>query len=212
MHKSFQTCMATTMDATMTNPQESRAALIRAGMAGQSAAGFLVGIARIGYEGDPDEEVTKCAVLTGHRPSPARGVPMAARGEGLRSVTSWLRSRGLEGTRGKPVALSTVQRILAYLHMLGSSRTRQLVARAARGHRHAGPVRRGAGTAGGAALARRRGAGRRRSGSFQTGSIGRPQGGGMCHRSRTTEYWETFRLIRPPSLLSANTVGEARAD
>lgn len=82
-------------------------------MAARSAAGHLVGKARLGYEGVRAERGTLARSDPAVAPLVREAFRMASRGEGLRFIAAWLRSRGLVGTRDKPVALSTVQRVLS---------------------------------------------------------------------------------------------------
>jgi len=94
-------------------PAGLRAARVRAAMASRAADGLLVGKARIGYRG----------VRTGDgtlpRPDPAvapllrAAFELAAGGTSYREVLAWLREQGVKGSRGEPLGLSTLQRILS---------------------------------------------------------------------------------------------------
>jgi hypothetical protein len=94
-----------------TDPDRGNA--VRDGMAARSEAGFLVRKARLGYQGvhTPDGTV--------ERPDPRLAASvrsafeMAAHGKSLRAITARLRSQGVEGARGGPIAVSTVQRMLS---------------------------------------------------------------------------------------------------
>jgi hypothetical protein len=88
-------------------------------MTARSASGFLVGKARLGYEGVRTECGTMAKSDPATLPLVREAFRMASRGEGLRSIAAWLRSRGLSGTRGKPVALSTVQRVVTAPYYAG---------------------------------------------------------------------------------------------
>lgn len=97
--------------STGTDPDRGKA--VRDGMAARAEAGFLVRKARLGYVGFRTDEGTV------ERPDPRlaplvlEAFEMAAYGKSLRAIAARLRSQGVEGSRGGPVSVSTVQRMLS---------------------------------------------------------------------------------------------------
>lgn len=90
-----------------------RGSRVSAGMLAKSADGYLTGKARLGYVGAWTPRGTEPRLDPKTAPAVRRAFEMAAAGIPLRQVTAALSAAGLRGTRGGPLGLSTVQRVLS---------------------------------------------------------------------------------------------------
>lgn len=91
-------------------------------MRSKAMSGFVIGTARIGFVAVRTESGVKAV------PDPvlaallAEGFRLVQDGKSLRSVTAWLRRHKVNGKRGEPVSLATVQRMLTDPYCAGATR------------------------------------------------------------------------------------------
>lgn len=91
-----------------------RGSAIRKAMAENRRQGIPSGVLPLGYMATESEGGKRLIQIDPlHGPLLQEAFKMVSHGISLRQVTAWLRKSGIKGSRGGPVALSTVQRAIS---------------------------------------------------------------------------------------------------